>query len=115
MALKINVPPVAWSEQDVSLDGKLYRFVFSFNGRDRRWRMSIYHNGATVVQGVKIMENQWLVTLPYDPPEFRHGDILCARLRQDGEPVGRDNLGFGKSYELIYYTTAEIAALVAEE
>lgn len=115
MPLKINVPPVAWSEQNVSLDGRLYRFVFSFNTRDRRWRMSIYYQGQEVVVGVKLMENQWLVTAPYYPDEFTHGDLICVRLREDSNPVGRGNLGFGKPYELLYYTMQEIAELLDEE
>lgn len=105
--LKINVPNFSWSEQAVTLDGKQYRFVFRFNERDQRWRLDIYLGSTPVILGVKILENVFLLG-EYYPEGFQHGDLFCGRLREDNNPVGRTNLGFGKPFELVYYTRAEL-------
>lgn len=107
MPLKINIPESAWSEQSVSLSGINYRFVFTFNGRDERWRLSIYIGNTAVIEGVKILENQALLS-QYLLDDFNHGELFCIRLKKDGLPVGRNNFGLGKAYELIYYSNEEI-------
>lgn len=111
MALKINIPANSWSEQPVTLNGEVYRFVFSFNQRDERWRLDIFLGSEVVVRGVKILPHQWLVSNPYSPTNFQHGDLVCIRMKNDNSPVGYDNLGFNKAYELVYYTNEEVLAL----
>jgi hypothetical protein len=108
MALKINVPDNAWSEQSISLSGIDYRFVFYFNDRDSRWRLDIFSSETPVITGIKIMENQALVTANYYPDLFQHGELFCIRVKQDGLPVGRSNLGFNKAYEIMYLTVEEV-------
>lgn len=107
MPLKINVPDSGWSEQNISLNGVTYRFEFHFNGRDERWRMDIYLEDTPVIKGIKIMENQSLLGR-YNLEDFDHGDIFCFRMEEDGNPVGRDNLGISKPYQLVYYSNDEI-------
>lgn len=107
MSLKINVPESAWSEQSVSLNGINYRFVFTFNGRDERWRLSIYIGNTAVIEGLKILENQALLG-QYLLDDFNHGELFCFRMKEDGLPVGRNNFGLGKAYELVYYSNEEI-------
>ena len=107
MPLKINIPNTSWSEQSVSLGGIEYQFVFSFNGRDERWRLSILRQGTSVKAGVKLMENQLLLNR-YTLTDFDHGDLFCVRLKKDNLPVGRENLGFGKPYEIVYFTNEEL-------
>ena len=110
MALTIDTPNAAWSEQNLTLGGVKYTFIYQYNARDSRWRFDIFLSGSTIITGVKVMENQFLLSR-YVLPDFDHGDIACVNFEDDGKPVGRDNLGLGKPYSLQYYTNDEIAIL----
>jgi hypothetical protein len=110
MALTIDTPTAPWADQSLTLGGKKYTFTYSYNERDSRWRLDISLAGAAVISGVKVMENQFLLGR-YILPDFDHGDIVCVRFEDDGNPVGRDNLGLGKPYVLQYYTNDELALL----
>jgi hypothetical protein len=105
--LKVNVPPSPWSEQSITLAGIEYRFIFSFNERDQRWRLDIYVQDVPVIHGIKIMENQSFLYL-YNLESFIHGDLSCIRMKKDNKDVGFDNFGYNKAYELIYFTNDEI-------
>jgi hypothetical protein len=107
MALSLAISDSAWSKSDVSLGGTTYSITFAFNERDQRWRVSIYKGSTPVILGVKVMETKMLLG-PYDLPLFDHGDIGCFRMQSTTEDVGRDNLGIGKEYELIYFSNSEI-------
>ena len=110
MALSIPVPEGANTIQEVALGGFRYIFEYSFNDRDQRWRLSISLSNTVVVSGIKIMENQSLLS-DYSLDDFSHGDLYCVRIEDDGKFVGRDNLGQGKPYEIFYLTNEEIAEL----
>ena len=111
MALRINIPDSAWSTQSISLGGQDYEFEFKYNEREDRWRFSIKQGDTSIVSGIKVIENQ-VFLLNYDLPLFAHGDILCLRILQDDEQVGRDNFGLDKPYELFYYSYTELDELV---
>ena len=113
MALSIPVPDASASTQEIALAGVKYDFVYEYNARDNRYRLSIYYNNTPVVLGVKIMESQFLLD-NLNLSNFSHGDIFCTRMEDSGEPVGRNNIGARKPYELIYYTNAEIASILGE-
>jgi hypothetical protein len=108
--LSIPVPDSASSKQDVALGGINYTFTFTFNSRDSRWRFDLDINEEVVISGIKVMENQDFLKR-YALEDFDHGEIFCIRIKEDGKDVGRDNLGVDKSYELIYVTNEELAAL----
>lgn len=110
MPLIIDTPSSSWSQQDVTLGGKKYTFVYKYNSRDERWRLSISIGGTEIISSVKVMENQLLLGR-YILPDFDHGDLACVRSEDDGKPVGKDNLGAGKPYELLYFTNEELAEL----
>jgi hypothetical protein len=108
--LLLPVLESSWTSQNISLGGLDYEFIFSYNTRDSRWRFDIYLEGEPVVLGIKVVENQMFLR-KYILPLFNHGDIACLRLKNDGLPVGRNNLGQGRSYELIYFTNEELQEL----
>lgn len=108
--LKLPVPEQSWSSQNISLGGLDYQFIYSYNTRDERWRFDIYLDEEPVILGIKIMENQRFLD-NYILPDFDHGDIFCLRVKDDGLPVGRDNLGQGKSYSLVYFSNQELIDL----
>lgn len=107
MPLKLPVPQASWSSQNITLGGLDYNFIYSYNTRDGRWRFDIYLNQEPVILGIKVVEEQ-LFLRNYLLSSFDHGDIACLRVKEDGLPVGRDNLGQGKSYELVYFTNEEL-------
>lgn len=107
MPLRIPVSDTAWSENNFSLGGQNYTFEFLINSRDSRWRFNIYLNDEPVIEGIKVVENQLFLS-QYNLESFSHGDIGCFRMKSDYSPVGRNNLGIDKSYELLYLTNEEI-------
>lgn len=111
MALKIPVTDNAYSNQELTIAGIKYNFKFSYNGRDSRWRLSIFIDDTAVILGVKIMENEALLGR-YRLTTFAHGDLIVLRVKDDGQDCGRNNFGIGKAYELIYITNAEITTIL---
>lgn len=113
MALNIPIPNSSYSEQEVSLSGVKYNFIFRYIGRDQRWRIDIFDNNKDpIIHGIKIMENQDL-TGRYNLPSFSNGNLYCLRVKQDLTPVSRDNIGLGKAYNLLYFSNEEIDTLLA--
>lgn len=110
--ISVNVPDSSWSENRTTFSGQFYNLVFRFNTRDERWRVDLYKNDQPIIQGIKIMENQTLFGR-YILNDFPNGDIACLRMKNDGLPAGRNNVGTGLPYQLIYLTDAEIDEIIA--
>ncbi len=110
MPTLLKGPSNAWETQEVSLAGLNYTFEYKFNTRDERWRLSIYLEGNPVKVGIKIMENQDLLSR-YIIEDFSHGTLICLRMKDDGLPVGFSNLGIDLPYTILYYTNEELEAL----
>ncbi len=110
MALSLPVPDSSNSIQEVTLDGINYKIHYKFNSRDSAWRLNIFRGSTQVIVGEKVMVHQLLLGR-YQLSDFNHGDIICFRVKDDNLPLGRDNFGVDKAYQLIYFTTEEIAAL----
>lgn len=106
--LRLNVPEAAFAQQEVSLGGLTYKIVYKYNDWDERWRLDIYLGEALVIAGVKIMENTSLLGFRYSLADFTHGDLQCLKMLDDGQEVGRNNLGIGKAYELVYFSNEEL-------
>jgi hypothetical protein len=110
MPIKLPVPNVSHAITQITLGGLEYTFTYDYNTRDERWRFDISLIDTPVILGVKVMENQSLLAR-YLLDDFDHGDVFCFRIEEDGNPVGRDNLGIDLPYELVYLTNAEIEEL----
>ena len=110
MPISLPVPSVSWAITSITLGGLEYSFTYSFNERDNRWRFDVVLGGEVVISGVKVLENQSLLSR-YILDDFDHGDVYCVQVDEDEDPVGRNNLGIGLSYGLVYLTNAEIAEL----
>jgi hypothetical protein len=108
MATSIPVPESAYKTIIIALNDESYDLTFRFNEADERWRVTIEKEGTVIFEGLKIVEEQWLLA-QYHLPLFNHGSLYCKRIYDDGLPVGRSNLGLGKPYELIYFSKEEIA------
>lgn len=113
MPVVLPTPTTANETHRVSLNNTLYDLTYTFNLRDSRWRISLSLQGETFISGIKVMENQLLLE-QFVLEEFITGDIFCVRNKDDGDPVGRDNLGLNKAYELLYLTQEEVDALEEE-
>lgn len=107
MPLSISIPTSPSERSTVTLSGVEYEFFFNFNTRDSRWRLSISINGKLLVSSIKLVESQNLLGR-YILEDFSHGNLFCIRFKEDGLPVGRNNLGIDKAYELVYLTNQEI-------
>jgi len=110
MPLSINIPDTAWSSPIVSLSGRSYTFEITYNSRSTRWYINISLSGTEVINSLKVLENLD-ITGRYNLVNFDHGSLSCVRFKNTAEPVGRDNFGIDKDYELIYLTNEEITSL----
>tara|TARA_R110002012_G_C11480576_1_gene594985 strand:+ start:16 stop:348 length:333 start_codon:yes stop_codon:yes gene_type:complete len=108
MPQNIPIPTGARDKYNVVLGAASYDIEFKFNTRDGRWYFDLYREGGTPVKlGVKIMENQSLL-LRYSLDNFL-GDIVCMRMaNRSSSGVGRDNLGVGEDYSLLYFSESEL-------
>ena len=112
MALILSVPDSAWSTQTITLGGLEYTITLTWNDRDSRWRFSLSKGLSQLVSGIKLVENQSLLSR-YILRDFAHGDIFILRSKEDGQPVGRDNFGIQKAYEMVYFTNEELETIRA--
>lgn len=108
MTRRIKIADSPFFNQDVLLAGTTYNLLFKFNDSDKSWYMTIRDSQKnSLVSGIKIMPNQNL-TLPYSYLNiFPDGDIWCLRLKNDFKPIGRDNLGINKTYELVWVSSED--------
>lgn len=107
MPLKINIPDSSNAVPKVSLGGITYDFHFYTNRIDGKYHLDIYLDGVLLQGSLKLLENVFILQ-KYVIPDFSHGDLFLAKLKDTSELPGRDNIGVGKPYELIYFTNEEL-------
>jgi len=112
MAVKIKIENNTYFEQDVVLSGQSLLLELKFNTSDEAWYLTVSDPSSNpIMAGLKIMPNQ-NITGRYPYLEgLPSGNIWCLRVQQSKEPLGRDNLGFDKIYELVWLTSEEEATL----
>jgi hypothetical protein len=107
MPLFINVPDSANAEQLTPLGGINYNLKFTYNTRDKRYRLAVYLDTELVIGGLKLMENS-SPTGKYNIVNFDHGELALIRFEVTSENAGRSNIGFEKAYRLVYLTNNEV-------
>jgi len=107
--LKINVPDTPNSIVPVTLGGLSYQFKFYYISRIKNpsYYLDIYYNNQKVVTGLKMVEGVPLLK-KYALLDFDHGELVVFKMKQTDEPLGRDNFGNGKAYELLYVSREEL-------
>lgn len=108
MPIDIPVSRSSFGTNTTTLGGTEYDFRYEYNDRTKLWTLVILSNDVVVKAGITVMETQDLLG-QYLLPDFDHGTVMCLRLQNDNKRVGRNNLGIGKAYRLVYYTNQEIA------
>lgn len=106
----LNTPTSPDTVVPTALGGRLYKFHYKFNGskpENRRWYLDIYLGNRLLIAGLKLLDGYTLLD-KYVIPEFNHGELLVLRFRETDLPCGRDNLGIGKDYGLVYISNEEI-------
>ncbi len=107
--IKVATPSIAYATITTSLNGETFNLTFRFNERTLRWKLDLATSeGTSIIRGLTLMEEEILnnhLTLP----EFGEGLLIVDTLKFTTEPCGRDNLGFGKPYELLYSTKTELS------
>ena len=111
MAYYIDIPDSANSVSNISMGKELFEMRVSFNSRSEGWYMSLLDkDGFFVIKGLKILPNTPLLRRNRDL--FPEGSNLYVVRVLEGNEVesntlGRDNLGSGRSYELLYFHDSE--------
>lgn len=108
MASKIKIFNRPFFSQEVILGETSYVLTLKFNTSDEAWYLSIsYPEGTQLLNGIKLMPNQNLTGAFSYLERLTGGDLWCVRLKNDRSPLGRDNLGIGKTYELVWISSQE--------
>ena len=107
---RIPVPNVSYSDVEVTLDGSTYTFTYRFNERSNRWKVDITDvDGEYVVKGLTIVE-EFSPTAHLTLGNFAEGLLYVGTPDNTKAPVGFDNFGIDKTYEMIFSTFEEISA-----
>lgn len=108
MARRISVLDSAFFNIDIVLASQSYNLLFKFNTSDKSWYITIRNpNLEVLVSGIKVMPNQNLTGAFKYLDILPDGDLWCVRRTSSKEPVGRDNFGVDKTYELLWISSQE--------
>ena len=110
MPVILNIPTVYDQTDTLPLGGFIYKIKYQYNERDNdgkgRWRLSLMDQFDTpIASGEKILEAQYLFGT-YDLETFL-GRLVVIQMRKTETPLGFDNFGLGKDYELWYLEDGE--------
>ena len=95
--------------QTSSIEGILYQFIFSWNERDERWRMTITDMEENIIfNKIKIVPFIPL-TSRYKIDDIYSGDILGYNIKSKFDMPSRTSLG--KDFKLFYFDKNELKAL----
>lgn len=106
---KVSTPVISYATNKTSLNGETYNLTYRFNERTSRWKLDLAKDDTTpIVSNLTLVEDQILndhLTLP----DFGEGLLIVNKSRTTDELCGRDNLGIGKDYELLFSTKTELS------
>lgn len=90
----------------VSLNNVILYVTLSFSVREQSWYFSLLDvNRVPYVEGVKLQFGVSPTLNIKDSP--LDGNLYLFKNTESSETLGRNNLGQGKEYSLVYLTTAE--------
>lgn len=110
----LRIEDSSYQIQRVNLNNTIYNVQLSFNSRDSGWYLDLFDiNLNPILQSKKL---QWgsLVSKKYILPQMVGGDLYIFKTQIINEPLGRDNFGEDKLYQLVYLTDVEIEQAVQE-
>jgi hypothetical protein len=106
--LRIPIPDTAYSSEQVTLNGQTFIFTFRYNERSERWKLDIEDSFENlIIAGLTLVENISL-TSHLNLLDIFDGDLYCVKLEAGEERLGRNNVGVGKTHELIYVGANEL-------
>ena len=112
----IKVPDSSFESEEVIIAGTTYNLLFKYNTSDAAWYITIRDTEFTpLVSGIKVMPNQNLTKAFSYLNIFSDGDLWCRRAKATRYPIGRDNFGVGKSYELVWLSDVEMINVEIED
>ena len=105
---RINIPTISYSEKRVSLNSKTFFFTYEFNDRTSRWYLSISdQDNNPIHNGMALVEDGPITLHLSELNEALGGFLFIVQQRETDQPCGRNNLGVGKDYELVYMSFKE--------
>ena len=108
--IKLNTPTSPDVVTPTALGGNLYQFHYQYNGstpENKRWYLDIYLGKKLLIAGLKLIDGFPLLS-KYSLVDFNHGELYVIKFKETDSVVGRDNLGIGKEYSLVYISNDEI-------
>lgn len=95
----------------VKLDDRAYDLRFDWNGRERRWYLSIAAEGQTIAAGVKVVGNWTLLLTSRSHTLAPRGALVAVDFSdRRGAPPVFNELGQGRRVRLLYYSAPPAGA-----
>lgn len=105
MAVSIYVPSNAHSETRVTLNNQVFYIELKWNTRETAWYFSLYDvNKISISTGVKLCYG---VVPTRKISDTLNGNIYIVNTTDSKDDIGRNNLGQGLQYQLVYLTLDE--------
>lgn len=112
--ITLPTPTVSYSSIVTSINGDTYTLQYRWMERIERWKVNIKDSsGKYLVKGITILEDSILTAHLSTLNNTLQGILYTVKLEQGSGVIGRDNLGFNKTYELTYASFDELASLVS--
>lgn len=93
----------------ISIRGTTYKLEYRWNSRTNRWKLDIEDTeSGTVLNGVTLIEQTDLTSHFRSKGFDWEGFFLISPNTDTNLPLGRDNFGSEKDYELLFLTYAEM-------
>jgi hypothetical protein len=109
MSVIIPVLEYPFFIEDVTLDGNLYSFQFSWNSRGRFWTLTILDKAESIlIAGIKVVLNYELLRV-YRGKGLPRGGLVAVDEKGISHRIEWGNLG--DTITLVYMTEDELAAL----
>jgi len=94
------------SEFDISLDGTVYTFRYTYNTRNKRVYLSIFLEGEPIIESLRLIEDSTPI-LYYPLAQFTGGELLVVEFEKGTGFTTLGNFGINLEYSLVYVSPSE--------
>ena len=101
-----NTPLLASSIFNAAIELNFYEFRLKWNTTNSSWYIDIYNTNGVISTGVKILP--YTNIFRYRKDLSSKGIFTVINIKNSKEPLGRNNLGYGKDYLFVYMTNEEL-------
>jgi len=108
--IQIPVTENGNSDFDISIDGTVYTFLYTFNTRNQRIYLTVLIDEEVIISEIRLLENG-LPLVRFTYLELPDGAFFVAQFSKADDFATLGNFGINEDFSLIFLTSEELAAL----